>query len=143
MCVYEMKYSDGKLELKESHTMEFKNKERLEKKAFDFSAFGRRIIRNPDFISFLSDRSIMAFDYEDELDLFGILGVCPGDDRHTGFVKLYDSFSGKEVKTIELVQKLCETNYYQLHIDRDILIIIEKDSNNAFFVYVYNICEWK
>lgn len=141
MCVYEMKYSDGKLELNESHTMEFKNC--LEKKSVDFSCFGRRIIKNPEFSSFLADRSIMAFDYEDELDLFGILGVCPGDICHTGFVKLYDSFSGKEVKTIELVQKLCETNYYQLHIDRDILIIIEKDPKNVFFVYVYNICEWK
>lgn len=136
--VYDMLFREGKLELKESHCMEFPKCER--EQTPNVSRFGRKTTRSH-FNFFLTERTILATDYDDELDLFGILGVCKGDPTYQGFVKLYDSFDGKEVKTVELKRSLCENGYYTLHLDREVIIIIERNLKPMQCVYVYNIAE--
>ncbi|GFU20203.1 DDB1- and CUL4-associated factor 17 [Nephila pilipes] len=104
----------------------------------EFSSFGRRIARIEN-LNLYTEKCIMAVDYDDEIDLIGILGTCSNDPLSLGFIKLFDNLTGKEVKCVNLNRRLCETNYYQLHVDLDVLIIIEKNERNQFNAFLYKL----
>ncbi|XP_015906373.1 DDB1- and CUL4-associated factor 17 [Parasteatoda tepidariorum] len=132
---YKLFNTSGASELKELYTMGFSA---LSTKTDIFSSFGRKYSKIYPVAS-VSDQYILAADYEDELELFAILGISPKNSKSVGFVKLYDNLTGAEVKCINLKKYLCDTNHYSLDIDLDSIIIIEKDLQRNFSVFLYQL----
>lgn len=103
----------------------------------DVSSFGRRLkSRTVSNCSF--GCTIFCTDYASDLDLFAIMGISSGDSNCVGFVKLYDSLTGEEVRTIKLKDKVSDYNFYQLYIDMGSIILIERKDRLIFTVHVYN-----
>ncbi|GIZ02659.1 hypothetical protein CEXT_7381 [Caerostris extrusa] len=124
----------GELKMKEIYSMGFPPNPI--RNIDEFSSFGRRINTVENFNHLLTEKSIFALDYDEDLDIFAILGTRPGDDLYAGFIKIFDSMTGKEIKNIHLRECLCETDYYELHIELDTLVLIEKDERSHFKIVV-------
>ncbi|GFY67018.1 DDB1-and CUL4-associated factor 17 [Trichonephila inaurata madagascariensis] len=128
--------SPGQLKIKEVFSMGFEAVRSYNPP--EFSSFGRRITRMEN-LDLLIEKYIMAIDYDNETDLIGILGTCYGDPLSNGFIKLFDNLTGKEVKTVSLNRCLCDINYYQLYVDLDVLIVIEKNERNQYSAFLYKL----
>ncbi|GBM94827.1 DDB1- and CUL4-associated factor 17 [Araneus ventricosus] len=135
---FQLVYSPNESKVQEIFSMGFSTATTQSTSTTSFSSFGRQIKKTANSHVF-NEKCVLAVDYDDELDLIGILGFRPSDPLSQGFIKLYDSMYGQEVKCIKLNQNLCETNYYELNIDLDALIVIEKNERNCFKVYLYKL----
>lgn len=134
---FQLDYSLNESKLQEIFSMSFSSVI-TQSKSTEFSSFGRRITKAKDTY-LTNEKCVLAVDYDDELDVIGILGFRSNDPLSLGFIKLYDSMLGQEVKCIELGSNLCEYNCYSLNIDLDVLIVIEKNEKNWFNVYLYKL----
>lgn len=85
------------------------------------------------------DKSIMSEDYENELDLFGVLGIPTAFDNNDGRIQLYDSDSGCLLKTIDLHMKLEEFSEYTLTMDLEMFIILSKNECRNYSCYIYRL----
>lgn len=102
------------------------------------SLFGR-VIKfrnyNPDFVN---ECFVYCSDYSSDLNLFAILCKHPTDEK--AFVKMYDNVTGELIRTLELstMTNLCESHFYQLYVDMDSIVIIERSLPATYYnVHVF------
>lgn len=98
------------------------------------SSFGRPI-KPRKLISNVPPCCVLCSDYEDELEIFAVLAKFLDDD--VAFVLLYDSVTGKELRSVKLKGDFCDSKMYQIYIDLYAIIIIERDLSSDYTVHVY------
>lgn len=57
-----------------------------------------------------SQKSLLSDDYENELELYSVLGFNPVDESCTGKVGIYDNDTGEQIKCFELGMSLDEVS---------------------------------
>lgn len=84
-------------------------------------------------------KSILSDDYENELELYGVLGFDPVDEDCSGKVCIYDNESGQKIKSFPLGMTLDELCDYTLTLDLDTVIVLVKDERRNFSCHMYRI----
>lgn len=85
------------------------------------------------------EKSLLSDDYENELDLFSVLGFDPKDESCMGKVGIYDNESGERIKCFELGMSLDELCDYTLTLDLDTVVVIVKDERRNYSCYLYRL----
>ncbi|KAH8041709.1 hypothetical protein HPB51_017511 [Rhipicephalus microplus] len=86
-----------------------------------------------------AEKSLLSDDYENELELYSVLGFNPMDERCLGKVGIYDNETGHEIKSFELGMKLDELCDYTLTLDLDTMVVLVKDERRNFSCYLYRL----
>lgn len=60
-------------------------------------------------------KSLLSDDYENELELYSVLGFNPVDESCMGKVCIYDNDSGHQIKSFDLGMSLDEVSHNQSH----------------------------
>ncbi|RWS05746.1 DDB1- and CUL4-associated factor 17-like protein, partial [Dinothrombium tinctorium] len=97
----------------------------------------RKCAHNKRYYEDMDERLILADDFENELNIFSILGM--NQDSKYGKIVMFDNESGNLVKEVELKFKLYEECDYTLIMDVDTFIIIVKDVSNNWCVHVFRL----
>ncbi|XP_064459526.1 DDB1- and CUL4-associated factor 17-like [Ornithodoros turicata] len=84
-------------------------------------------------------KSLLSDDYENELELYGVLGFDPVDEDCLGKVCIYDNESGQKMKSLDLGMTLDELCDYTLTLDLDTIVVLVKDERRNFSCHMYRI----
>ncbi|KAG0423558.1 hypothetical protein HPB47_000666 [Ixodes persulcatus] len=85
------------------------------------------------------EKSLLSDDYENELELYSVLGFNPVDESCTGKVGIYDNDTGEQIKCFELGMSLDELCDYTLTLDLDTLVVLAKDERRNFSCFLYRL----
>ncbi|KAK8777314.1 DDB1- and CUL4-associated factor 17-like isoform X1 [Amblyomma americanum] len=85
------------------------------------------------------EKSLLSDDYENELELYSVLGFDPMDENCMGKVGIYDNESGQQIKSFELGMSLDELCDYTLTLDLDTIVVLVKDERRNFSCYLYRL----
>ncbi|KFM63677.1 DDB1- and CUL4-associated factor 17, partial [Stegodyphus mimosarum] len=130
---YKIINSGTSLELQEDFTMHCSELPTVTKRIS--SSYGRPVLQK---FHFSNEKTVVAVDYEDELDIFAILFMYPNDPACNGYIKLYDNFIKQGLRTFNIDVKLEEINSYELHMDLNVIVVLEK-VGATFKVHVYRL----
>lgn len=84
-------------------------------------------------------KSLLSDDYENELELYSVLGFNPVDESCMGKVCIYDNDSGHQIKSFDLGMSLDELCDYTLTLDLDTLVVLVKDERRHFWCFLYRL----
>lgn len=85
------------------------------------------------------EKSLLSDDYENELELYSVLGFDPRDESCMGKVGIYDNETGHRIKSFELGMSLDELCDYTLTLDLDTVVVLVKDERRNFSCYLYRL----
>lgn len=85
------------------------------------------------------EKSLLSDDYENELELYSVLGFDPTDESCMGKVGIYDNETGHQIKSFELGMSLDELCDYTLTLDLDTVVVLVKDERRNFSCYLYRL----
>uniref|UniRef100_A0A224YCK6 DDB1-and CUL4-associated factor 17-like n=1 Tax=Rhipicephalus zambeziensis TaxID=60191 RepID=A0A224YCK6_9ACAR len=85
------------------------------------------------------EKSLLSDDYENELELYSVLGFDPMDESCMGKVGIYDNEMGHQIKSFELGMSLDELCDYTLTLDLDTAVVLVKDERRNFSCYLYRL----
>ncbi|CAN7987180.1 unnamed protein product [Ixodes hexagonus] len=85
------------------------------------------------------EKSLLSDDYENELELYSVLGFNPVDESCMGKVCIYDNDTGHQIKCFELGMSLDELCDYTLTLDLDTLVVLAKDERRNFSCFLYRL----
>lgn len=100
------------------------------------SSFGRQI--KPKYPALVTTSCyVLATDFTQEFNIFSILGKHINDD--SGFIKMYDSETGIQIRTIELTARgnVRDECFYRLFVEMDYVVITVRINPHKYIVHIY------
>lgn len=138
---FALEASKNDIELVEKNSFSFEGSSRTYDSEYESRRtrnFSRRASQNRLFTVSCS-KSVLSDDFDEDTNLFAVLGYDPCDSQCEGRIILFDNVTGEKIKTIELGLKFDEMNDYSLTIELDNLIVIEKNECKKTTCYVYSL----
>ncbi|XP_022237926.1 DDB1- and CUL4-associated factor 17-like isoform X2 [Limulus polyphemus] len=85
------------------------------------------------------EKSILSDDYENELDIYSLLGFDPEDESCHGKINIHDNETGQLIKSVDLKMKMDELADHTLTMDLETFVIITRNECRRFSCYVYRL----